>query len=780
MESVATQDSHCFDPRSIQQEHQNADLAGLDCVLDDTASRVPYATGAWNPASCTGASTGSSQEHQLFDEYCRGFDASWLAPTDLAPSLESQLPYWADGFDLSQAHPSPPNPASYSAEAHQLTTSPPSTNEAIRDNHAASTANRFPRTVKRLRRQNHACDPCRASKKACDLARGAAIRNGKVAVPCSSCTARDIDCTASWLWSKQHQRKTCRDAEVPTIACQTPKPTGTVTNDGLASVSRLESSLCRTTMANRISSQFFNLYVDMADTCLSQCVLRGSMPLQYKLGVAAYDNLSTHSILATCVQTVEQWVASCWQETTAGQKPLPLNPGPHVFRVVCLLDAFFSASASGSARDAALTEAFKWVAIATAAQVNRHDDNEQVGRSDGTRARKHDIALVSWQNAKKMVFTNIAATQSFRLALSLMLFGNISPPVRSEMSQPCQEDAEDREFGFCEGIRRLRELCSQARQVLLNRKDATRNRAKTGFMSGEHLGNMPDEICHLISELLGAVEWLVGMYNAVAIGASRGKLHAISPYMEDENLEQQEVSPFNLRGVDSTMEMKDDLSRSLSYQEMEAPLLKRAREESVSFIDIWRSNIHKNNDALIQAGRLSAALSAISWKFLARYRLAVDAVKIKDQKHLYDAVRCRYSAMTSLIALWRTTFGTIDSATKSHLQSSHREVWRTFAFCAIDTGLSILLFYDTTKMLEDHLQQLPSGLGATDLLKILHSTRAFRTDQRLVSAKEIAAVSSTCQDGRNLSREQPTYQGYMCAHPVRLTHFPILSLYPIL
>lgn len=326
--------------------------------------------------------------------------ASWPAPPDhhqLPPSLEAleaRVSCWADGFDLFQAHPSPPNPTSYSAAAHLLTRSPPLTNDATPDNHAATaTANRVPRTVKRLRRQNHACDPCPTSKKACDLARGAAIRNGKVAVPCTSCTARHIDCTASWLWSKLRRRNTRGDAEepAPAIACQTPKPTETKIDNSLGSVPRLESSLCRTTVANVLFSQFFNHYIDMAETFLSQCVLRGSMPLQYKLGVAAYDNLSTHSLLATCVQRVEQWVASCWQGSTAGEKILPLNPGPHIFRNVCLLDAFFGASVSGSARNTALTATFKWVAIATAVQVNIHDDDEQIGRSDEARARKHDI-----------------------------------------------------------------------------------------------------------------------------------------------------------------------------------------------------------------------------------------------------------------------------------------------------------------------------------------------------------------------------------------------------
>lgn len=77
-----------------------------------------------------------------------------------------------------------------------------------------------------------------------------------------------------------------------------------------------------------------------------------------------------------------------------------------------------------------------------------------------SQSHSRDIATDTWRRAKKLLFKNISSVRSFRLALSLLLFGLIPAPEPGDKSSVFEDDAS---FAFCEGVRRVRMLCAQAR-----------------------------------------------------------------------------------------------------------------------------------------------------------------------------------------------------------------------------------------------------------------------------------------------------------------------------
>lgn len=216
-----------------------------------------------------------------------------------------------------------------------------------------------------------------------------------------------------------------------------------------------------------------------------------------------------------------------------------------IFHTVNLLDSLFQRSVpqpnhrSMASRDMAITEAYKWAGVALAAQFG----TGSVGQKDMNRScperhlrNSHAIALAAWESAKQKVFGNIAATTSFRVALSLILLGMIPPPM-SGSTDRCKVLEEDAEYAFCEGVHRLHALCAQARARLsTNNQDTVPQSGAHRRRSALNTPNLPllsVEDTRYILELIGAVDWLVNILDAVVIGTSGRRTGTFAPEMSN-------------------------------------------------------------------------------------------------------------------------------------------------------------------------------------------------------------------------------------------------------
>lgn len=99
-----------------------------------------------------------------------------------------------------------------------------------------------------------------------------------------------------------------------------------------------------------------------------------------------------------------------------------------------------------------------------------------------------------------MIFSNVSARSSFRLAFAMVLLGLLSPPGTGDDKQMLEEDVE---YAACEGTKRLRVLCQQARGCIAN--------AKLGLSA---------ESASLVLELVDGVEWLAGLTVSAVISST--------------------------------------------------------------------------------------------------------------------------------------------------------------------------------------------------------------------------------------------------------------------
>lgn len=199
----------------------------------------------------------------------------------------------------------------------------------------------------------------------------------------------------------------------------------------------------------------------------------------------------------------------------------------------------------------------------------------------------------------------------------------------------------------------------------------------------------------------------------------------------------------------------------------------RARQDGQPFTEFWRRNTH-DDESVLHSGRLSVSLSIVVWRALARFTLAADMVRKDYTKANYGDIDRDYVAMAALIELWRRCFGSFDQKTRSSLLQSQRQVWRMCSFSSVDTDLAILLFCDVAQRLETSLAELPPTHipAAERLCCSLRSTKVYRSKQRLVSAMQVAIISSTSQVPASATAapgcksDLPVYARRMCAHPV--------------
>ena len=663
---------------------------------------------------------------------------------------------WRDGFPQAMFAMSPPLSAGQSDNCGPPV--PVSTTFTARDGNEIL-GERGSDVKARHRRQNRSCDPCRTSKRGCDLPRGVTVRDSQALAPCTSCKNRELKCTVSWLARRRLVRQDeCWDAQSG--------PGRVERADKAMTSSLLVEDFPRKVLAETTCYEKFNEYIYISDSFLSHCLLRESMPLQYRFGVAAYDSLSKVTDISSHVQRAERWTASCWDGGVVAEKSPGLPRGPRILQVAGLLDALFMSAVAGSPRDAAITEAFKWVGIATGAQLTLNKAKENHGHDES--AWKHGIAVFAWRKAKDLIFANISATSSFRLALALVFFGNIAPPMETTGSGMAEEYADDREFALCEGLRRLCTLCCKAREEVNVRRASPSN----GGPPKRPLQMLSDQSLQLLLELIGSLEWLACIFNSVTISTTLGRLRPFSPDADglDEGFA---GSPSSLDGMtspdgDATAMILASAPPHMSQNELAGPILGKAKQRTTSLCEFWRTNLD-DIDAVMEAGRLPMALSSLSWIFLARFTLAAKAIDGGNPAALaFERIRRHYMTMHAIIGLWRTTFGTLDHTMRTHLQNSKSDIWRLFSFCTFDTDFAILLFCDATQRLEKRLNELQHVPEQDNLLHALQKTSPFRAKQRLTSAGQIAVVSSTCQDPNITGRPRTDHAQtrHMLAHPV--------------
>lgn len=630
-------------------------------------------------------------------------------------------------------------------------------------------------TTRGRRKQNQSCDQCRSSKKACDLS---ALSKRTSSTGCSMCNVRGIECTAKWLANKQsvqHARKRARTMtylpEVDNRADGSPSTCSghwqnTTLLDSPMSISTMEVDLVKQLAARETCSLQLNLYIDVFDMPISQCLLQGSMPPRYSLGVGALLPLSNSTHVLDYFDKANRWIESCLETNFSSWASTVV--APHIFRTVSVLDSLFQRAAQANhasmpSRDASITQTYKWVAMATAAQFAvKEDERRGAGKTNSCEPlHGRDVASATWRIAKEMVFRNIAVVSSFRLALSLLLFGLIPPPNPSEKRGVFEEDTT---YAFCEGVRRLQTLCTQARSCLLANEEAG---SSTCSIDIGNIQRLPLDVKENVLELVGAVEWLVTIANAVAIVTSNGKVCAFAFEMESCSAD----IIRSTRGIFQTPDTDNMVVTQQHEQEVDNSILTRASADGSPFTTLWHSGA--SDDILLRALRQSGSLGILMYKALACLTMAVETVQ--TGKADYDKICRCYTTVTTLIGLWRSTFGTFTDPETFCSHQIRPELRSIVSFCSNDADFVVLQLYNIVQTLEIRLAEQPSTPAKERLCSSLLSTSSYRKEQRIVSAVHISSLASICN-----GLSTPGFQGEgglkaqvqdIGAHPVGIAIF---------
>ncbi|KAE8336603.1 hypothetical protein BDV24DRAFT_168174 [Aspergillus arachidicola] len=682
---------------------------------------------------------GIFRDHQLTSDMSSAPDLAWtdstVSPSGSAgawpqPYANLDIPVTEQSWDSAGVEPALQQlPLPQQDLAHEPTK--PNNNVAVRRRSLDGTRAHV------LRRQNHACDSCRMAKKACDLppnAAGAAERRKSYRQTCSMCRTRGLQCTVTWLASKQARKGTASTRAASAASAASLRAAA-------VSPSAIEGDIARQVVARDTCALQFDLYVEAFDMPVSQCLLPGSMPPLYNLGVAAFSLLSKSTPISRHFDKANEWIQSCWEAAHGEGWSGPVDNAPHVFRTLSILDALLQRSEpwrAAESRNASITQAYKWVAVASAAQFVTTSEK---GAGNRTPSQNHDLALATFRKARDMVFGNIAAIASFRLAFSMLLFGIIIPPGCGEEKQRFEEDTR---FTLCEGVRRLQLLCglAQTRLRVVSARSTVSN-SSGGDSGGQYLEdpNIPPDVIPLVTELVAAVQWLVNLASAAVVSSSY-----------------QNFCPAQIRVGDGVLQTDSSLSPSLSLveepqqQEIEDSIVARARGEAKPFLTVWNQGTLSHDDtgndryvAPLECARRMTSVAVLLWKSLARLTVAVECRKGAELD--YEEIELLYDKMTTLVQLWRTTFGTFDSTTTLHLYEAPTAVWRLFTFCSNDADLAILLFCELAQRLETQLARNSSASAPLEtpqwrLYSALQSDHTSRARQRLVSAIQVAAIAA--------------------------------------
>jgi hypothetical protein len=495
----------------------------------------------------------------------------------------------------------------------------------------------------------------------------------------------------------------------------------------------MEGELFRQINAREICLQQFNLYVDVCDMPISQCLLHGSMPPRYSLGIAALAPLSNSVHLNAYLKKANTWIQSCWEMNSTSWSSTAV--APHTFRSVSLLDSLFQGKvgqrfASSPLRDASINEAYKCVAIATAAQFTLQD-------SDATKATFHtrDLACATWRKAKEMVFKNIAATGSFRQSLSLVLFGYITCPER--WSNEGARFEEDATYALSEGIRRLMTLCANAHDIIWDtqRADCTAASENTGETPNS-IQKLPNDMKDNVMELIGAIEWLAKIANAVVIAISRGETCPVLPGKYDNGLGSPVMNQFSVQSLGMTI-MPGAVAQE---EEIRDSIVSRVEGEQ-TLMSVWSKGL--SDDRLEDTVRQCGSLVILLWMSLAS--LIVSIRDVDKGSAGFDQFKCHFENTLKLVKLWRSSTGVFDDITKAYLEQLPSNTRLIVAFCLNDGDLAVLTFHDTIQRLELDLNVLKPVAEKERIYRTLELTKCSRKAQRLVSATQICTMTSISQ-----------------------------------
>lgn len=604
------------------------------------------------------------------------------------------------------------------------------------------------RGMRHPRRQNHACDQCRSSKKACNLPLNTKIHQQKPLRPCSTCNIRGLKCTVAWLTSKnseQHARKRTRaesdglDVEASNDAVDVLPPADREerVHSTLLKSQRppgaMEGELFRQLNARELCLQQFNLYVDVCDMPISQSLLHGCMPPRYSLGIAALTPLSNSVHLNTYLEKANTWIQSCWEMNSTSWSSTAV--APHAFRSVSLLDSLFQGKvgqrfASSPSRDASINDAYKCVAIATAAQFS-------LKVCDARKATFHsrDLACATWRKARDMVFKNIAATGSFRQSLSLVLFGFIICPEK--WSNEGTRFEENATYALSEGIRRLMTLCASARDSVCDTQKTNCTAASENM--GERpnpIQKLPNDMKENVMELIGAVEWLAKMTNAVVIATSRGETCPVLPGKYDDSL----GSPVMNRYSIQSLEMSIMPRAVVKDEEIHDSIVSRVVAEQ-TLMTICGNGL--SGDRLEKIVRQCGSLVVLLWMSLA---LLILSIRDFDKGSAgFDRFQCHFEATLKLVKLWRSSIGVFDDITKARLEQLPSDTRRIVAFCLNDGDLAVLAFHDAIQRLEMDLALQKPTPEKDRIYSTIELTKCSRKAQRLMSATQVCTLASISQ-----------------------------------
>ncbi|KAF4182354.1 hypothetical protein CNMCM7927_000040 [Aspergillus lentulus] len=465
---------------------------------------------------------------------------------------------------------------------------------------------------------------------------------------------------------------------------------------------------------------------------LAQCMTRECMPPCYSLGITALGPLGESAYISPYLDPVRSRIDRFWNisVTSSGSE----DAAPQIFLAASLLDALFQVSMpTYSSRHDSINEAYKWVAIAAASQFTVQEDD--LPGTGGSHGRARDIAWATWQKAKQMVFENIAATRSFRLALCLLLLGTLLPPTTPEGSSSVLEDAA---YATREGLQRLQTLCAEARAHCVPDPDTSqdppyRTRRVEAASKPHPVRTLPSDVQEYILELIAAVEWLASMSHAAAVVYSGRVLCTATRFVR----------------CNCSSDWTIDIMREQVWgyrQEFEDSIIARAQTDTYRVTALWGRSI--SDEIVARAVSQTGSIAILLWQTLAIFTLKFE--QLQTDKVQYEELHRCYSAMTNLIDVWRLAWGEIDRSAAMSLHRSRPNVLRSVYFCSTDVDLAILLFCGLICQLESQLAEQISLTSSSStarerLWNALKEKRACHRDQRRMSAMQISHLAMASQ-----------------------------------
>lgn len=656
--------------------------------------------------------------------------------------------------------------------ANLLTPSCNQINQKTKPNSSSASQSPAPAGKRRLyrpRRQNRSCDPCRSAKRACDLPPNRHPLEQFTLSPCSMCKVRGTICTVAWRASKQSSYNTKKLAS--STKHHFPHNDTDLANEHTGddplhtTPSRYDCDLVYRTIASQTCYQKLGAYIDIFDIPMSKLLSEKCMPPCYSFGIAALAPLRRNPQLAAGFYQVELCIMKSWEMGPFSRQLTSARS--RLFLTASILDLLFQRSDSSSgyvrlSRDIALADTHKWVAIAAGSQFSVNENDFQ--NKEKFRERARDIAYTTWLKAKHMIFDNIAASKSFRLGLSLLLFGTILPPTGTDQSRDYEEDAA---YALQKGITRLKILCAEARTYL---QDDACSSVITPLV-GRHspvqkqclFQCLSQEAHESILELIAAFEWLVEMSQGVATALFPSRGVTVIPTFDKSN--------HNKTSFKEELCQNSDVKGADNGQDsipMDDAIIARVKAAARPVTVLWTQGSAEQplRIALLE----SASLVVLMWKILSRLTIATENLSAGQVKH--TEIHQNFKQMIMLVDLWRTTFGTIDYFSAMILQQLTADVRRCVIFCAFDGDLAVLLFCELSIRLQSYLSN-QSLLSGNSLRERLALNKCYRNCQRITSAMQISYLASA-----NHGVSSPGFQGKfglkaniedIRAHPVSAT-----------